>query len=160
MNTTFLKTLGVLLALLTAPLYTQAQNSKPDLAIAAIAASTEFKTFLSNIRAALNAKDTEKLKACFHPKSLPIVAADKNSNLKFAKRFANPIPEECNVLITPIAPTAELPFANMGVVFPVRPSHQVQITFNAADGKQTALMLFVIFEKGKWYEVVPATPAR
>lgn len=161
MNTTFLKTLGLLLAVMTAaPVCTRAQSPSPDPAISAIAASPEFKAFLNNIRIALNTKDADKLKACFHPKSLPIVAADKNSNLKFAKRFANPIPDECKVFITPIAPSAELPFANMGVVFPVRPSHQVQVTFDGADGKPTALMLFVIFENGKWYEVVPSTPAR
>jgi hypothetical protein len=160
MNINFLKTLGLFLALIAAPLCSQAQNSAPDPAIAAVAASPEFKAFLNNLRDAISSRDPERLKACFHPKSLPIVAMDKNTNAKFAKRFANPIPNECNVVINPISPTAALPFADKGVVFPVRPSHQLQITFTAADGRPTVLMIFVVSEKGKWYEVVPATPQK
>ena len=160
MNTHLLKTLGLLLALITAPLAAglHAQTPPPDPAIVAIASSPEFKTFLDNLRTAIDTQDAAKLKACFHPKSLAIVEADPNTPAKFAKRFANPIPNECNVSILPIGPMTALPFADKGVVFPVRPSHQLQIKFVAANSQPTTLVIFVIQEKGKWYEVVPSTP--
>lgn len=159
MKTPLLRIFGCIIPGIALAFSLQALNPSQDPAIAAIAASPQFQTFLGNLRSALNSQDAAALKACFHPKSLAIVNADPKTGQKFAKRFANPIPNECKVFITAIAPGTELPFANMGVKFPVRPSHQVQVTFNSGEGKPTALVLFVILEKGKWYEVVPATPS-
>jgi len=140
------------------PMMIKAQNATPDPATAAIAASPAFQDFLNTLRDALNTQDSEKLKTCIHPKSVVILEADPRTPAKFAKRFANPIPAQCNVSIQPISPTAALPFADKGVVFPVRPSHQIQINFTSENGQPTALVLFLVQDKGKWYEVVPSTP--
>ena len=161
MNTNLIKAIGFALAIMVAPLAARAQNPFQDPASAKIAASPEFKAFVDSYVLAINSKDREKLKACLHTKSLPILANDKEfSDNWFKNRFSNAIPAKRDVFVTTIARDAALPFAQFGVVFPVRPTHQVQISFDTAPNKKTGVVAWLVMENDKWLEVVPSAPVK
>jgi hypothetical protein len=161
MNIKTLMTIALALANSLTALPASAQNPFEDPASAAIQASPAFKAFLGDYVAAINAKDREKLKACVQPKSQALMSADKTlAENWFKNRFTNPIPADRKVSVTTIAADAELPFAQFGVAFPVRPTNQIQISFNTAPNSQTGVVAFLILEGGKWLEVVPSAPSK
>jgi hypothetical protein len=161
MNIKQLSIVSFALASIVAPLVTLAQGTSPDPSSAVITASPVFKAFLDSYVFAINSKDREKLKACLHPKSLAILAQNQPyADLWFKNRFSNTIPAKPRVSVTAIAADAALPFAEFGVVFPVRPTQQAEISFETAPDKGTIVVVFLALEEGKWLEVVPSAPAK
>jgi hypothetical protein len=138
-------------ALLATPFaaYPQAVESpaQSDAEGAKIAETPAFKSFIEN------------LKACFDPVSQALMAKDeKGAADSLEMAFSDRIPAKHNIVVTSIAPNAALPLTNMGVVYPVRPTIQVDINFSTDTGDQNSTTLFLAMTGGKWFEIYTTGP--
>ena len=116
-----------------------------------------FKAFLTNYVAAVNSKDRAKLNGCIHAKSVAMLAENqKFSDEWFGGRFGYSIPAEYTVEAAEIPADKPLPLANGGVVWPVKPTYQVQINFKPNPTDLATMVLWVASENDKWYEVLPS----
>jgi hypothetical protein len=120
-----------------------------------------FKAFLKNYVTAINSKDRAELNECIQAKSVAMMAEDqKLSDYWFGNRFKHLIPADIRVRATAIPTDKPLPFANYGIVFPVRPTYQVQISYMPTPTNGVNIVLWVVSENDKWYEVVPSAPKK
>jgi len=118
-----------------------------------------FKAFLTNYVTAINSKERAKLNECIHPKWVAMMAKDqKFSDEWFKGRFGYLIPAEFEAKATAIPAEKPLPLANQGLVFPVKPTYQVQIQFKPTPTDIVYMVLWVASENDKWYEVLPSAP--
>ena len=116
-----------------------------------------FNMFVTNYVAAVNSKDRAKLNGCIHAKSVALLAEDqKFSDEWFGGRFGYSIPAEYTVEATEFPAEKPLPLALDGLVWPVKPTCQVQINFKATPTDLVAMVLWVARENDKWYEVLPS----
>jgi len=120
-----------------------------------------FKAFLTNYVTAINSKDRAKVNECIHAKSVAMMAEDqKLSDYWFGHRFTYSIPADIKVYANAIPSDKPLPLANYGVVFPVRPTYQVQISWMPTPTNGVNIVLWAVSENDKWYEVVPSAPKK
>jgi hypothetical protein len=157
LSNTKMKTTLLILTLLAAALGLRAD----DTVSVDVATTPAFKTFLINYISAINSKDRAKLNECLYAKSVAMMAEDqKLSDYWFGHRFKHSIPAGYKVYATAIPSDKPLPFEKDGVVFPVRPTHQVQISFDLTPESGVSIVLWTVCEKEKWYEVVPSAPKK
>jgi hypothetical protein len=160
--TTFMKTCALLFAAALIGLAFSGWSKPSDEAVSAdVTATPAFKAFLTNYVAAINSKDRAKLNECIHPTWVALMAKDqKYTDNWFNGRFAYSIPAEVKVSATAMTADKPPPFANDGIVFPVRPTYQVQIDFKPNPTNIVAMVLWVVNENDKWYEVFPSAPKK
>ena len=72
----------------------------------------------------------------------------------FKRRFKHTIPEDNTISIKDIKDNEPLPFENM-FIYPVRPSHIIMIDYQKTETKSSSIIIQVIKEKNKYYEVLP-----
>ena len=104
--------------------------------------------------AAVNAKDVQKLKACLHPKSIASIT-DENSDFfeeLFARQMKSNIPKDYQVRVNPVRDDQIKSMAGVGT-FPITPTHMIQIEWNPSKNSTSAVVLQVVQDGGKWYEM-------
>jgi len=160
-----LKTVGILFLLICAA--ARADLSAPletdDPACASIKASPAFQSFVQTFVAAINSRNREALKACFHPKSLPILAKDKEyADGIFDDAFSDPIPAKYEVLLKALEPGDVTQIEkDEGTAYPVKPTVQMEIKWKLGPkGEEIAGGLMLISDGGKWYSVVGTRPTK
>jgi len=105
---------------------------------------------------AVGSKNPDRLKALLHPKSLACINAQNQEfyDSIFSRHLKTTIPANYKSAVEPVARNQGLPFENE-LVYPLRPSHQVQIDFNTAPYSSTTVVLLVVYHAGQWHEVLP-----
>ena len=120
-----------------------------------------FKAFLTNYVTAINSKERAKLNECIHPKWVTMMPGDqKFSDSFYGGRFKYSIPADFEVHATAIPADKPLPLAKDGIVWPVRPTYQVQIQFKPTPTNIAVIVLWAVSENDKWYEVLPSAPIK
>jgi hypothetical protein len=158
MNTTILKPITPLVAaFLLTFVHAHAQTAPTA---GDVASTPAFKAFEDSFIAAVNAKDRAKLTAVVHPASAAAMAANKAmADGFFNSRFAQTIPAEHKTTVTVLPADKPLPFSEMGFTYPVKPTHDFHIQFMGGPNQSLGSIGFIVFQDGKWLEVVPA-PAK
>ena len=154
MNTTILKSItSIAFAVLLTLVQARAQTAP----VADDTASTPaFKAFEESYIAAVNTKDRAKLTVMLHPHSAADFATDKAlADMFFQSRFSETVPAEHKTIVTVIPAAQPLPFAEMGFSFPVRPTHQFDLSFNPTPNHLASITGYIVFKDGKWLEVAP-----
>jgi hypothetical protein len=170
MNTTQLKTVGLLLALILTPhLHAHAQNAGAGKLEADSGGHTEtipidsepgLKAFVDAYIAARNAKDIEAVKSMHHPKDLQAAvdfvahkpAAFDKLTLENMLLKA-PVPQNHEPFtVKRYLPDSPLPGRGF-TVFPVRPTHEVQCSYTSGPNSVGSFLVEVAREGDKWFVV-------
>ena len=104
---------------------------------------------------AVNAKDGEQLKATVHPDCFAGLTPVQKRYIQetLSRNLQNAIPIQRTVKITKLD-GADLPFGNM-VVWPVKPTHQLEVEFSTGEYSSTCMIRFIAQEKDQWFLIVP-----
>jgi hypothetical protein len=108
---------------------------------------------------AVGSKSPERLKALAHPKSLACMTAQNQEfyDSIFSRQSKYTVPANYKTAVEPVARNQGLLFENE-LVYPLRPSHELQIHFkteNTESFSGTTVVLLVVYDAGRWYEVLP-----
>lgn len=130
------------------------------MAAAAVADSKDTPEALADrFIAAVNAKSQEQQKAAIHPLCFAGHSPVEKAYLEetVARDFRKTISEKRTVKITQLD-GGVLPLGNM-VVWPVKPTHQLEIEYSAGENADTTIIRFIAQEKDRWFIVVPMLSA-
>ena len=138
-----LTTLGFALSL---PLICHAQAGSPD----------QPEAFVGLFVDAINSKSAERRLALLHPKSKACVNAQTQPYYDwiFSRQLRHVIPAKYKVAAEPLAGKQSLPSDGKSD-YPLRPSHQLQIDFDTGPYSSTSIVLFIVRDGARWYEVLP-----
>ncbi|MFZ2300495.1 MAG: hypothetical protein WAW10_01335 [Gallionella sp.] len=105
--------------------------------------------------AAVNAKSEEKQKATIHPQCFADISPVQRDYLKetLVRDFRKTIPEKRTVKVTKLD-DGTLPFGDM-VVWPLKPTHQLEIEFNTGENSSSSIIRFIAKDKSQWFVIVP-----
>ena len=119
--------------------------------------TAEQQTFVQRYVDAVRAKDTGRLKALVHPKSLACIRSDSASFFDdvFASRIRDQVEIQYQASAQPVPPGRPL-LMEGDVTYPVRPTHWIQIDLAPGATAERILMVQVVAEGGgTWLEVLP-----
>ncbi|PYV07901.1 MAG: hypothetical protein DMG07_27275 [Acidobacteria bacterium] len=107
----------------------------------------------------LGSKNPERFKALLHPKCLACMTAQNQEfyDSVFSRQSKDTVPANYKTTVEPIAANQGLLFENE-LVYPLRPSHELQIHFKTENTKafsSTTLVVFVVYDAGRWQQVLP-----
>ena len=110
--------------------------------------------FVARVVEALNSKSLERRRALLHPKSLPCAGAAPDSFYSWvvARQSKDTVPANYRWKLTPMPADQPLPFADM-FEYPIRPTHTLQLDFVPAPWTAKTMLLQVVHESGRWYEM-------
>jgi hypothetical protein len=114
------------------------------------------EVFAKRFIEAIGSKSPEHRKALVHPKSLACINAQTEPfyNEIFSRQLKYKIPANCKSVVTPIP--ANYPSMFKGQFdYPLLPTHQIQIDFDTGPHSGTTIVLFVVYDAKRWYEVLP-----
>ncbi len=121
-----------------------------------VARPATIDAFVKRYVAAHNAKDVAATRALWHPKSAacitPESAAFYDRDVRVSIRHA--IPLDYTFTAKPVGPKDNLPFQGYGV-FPIRPTQQVQISYNYGVESSGIIMFWLVQEGTGWAEDSP-----
>lgn len=122
--------------------------------VAAFELEENQRVFVEEYVKAVNSHNLHKIKSLIHPECLSCLTEENRQfyDDQFSKQLKKNIPNNYTVHVTEIDPDETLPFSEY-VSYPVRPTHIVRIDYEAGTNKSLSLMIFVINQKGKYYEV-------
>ena len=105
---------------------------------------------------AVNSKSVERRVALLHPKSQACVNAQTQPYYDwiFSRQLKYVIPEKYKVATKPLAGKGPLPSDGKSD-YPLRPSHQLQIDFDAGPYSAISIVMLIVRDGGRWYEVLP-----
>jgi hypothetical protein len=105
--------------------------------------------------AAVNAKSKEKQNATIHPRCFADLSPVQKDYLEetLARDFHKTIPEKRTVKVTNLD-DGTLPFGDM-VVWPLNPTHQLEIEFSAGENSSSSIIRFIAKDKDQWFIIVP-----
>jgi hypothetical protein len=105
---------------------------------------------------AVNSKSAERRLALLHPKSKACINAQTQPYYDwiFSRQSKYVIPAKYRVAGKPLAAKQPLPSDGKSD-YPLRPSHQLQIDFNTGSYSATSIILFLVRDGSRWYEVLP-----
>ena len=105
--------------------------------------------------AAVNAKIKEKQKETIHPRCFADLSPVQKEYMDetLARDFRKTIPEKRTVKVTALGDGA-LPFGDM-VVWPIKPTHQLEIEFITGENSSCNIIRFIAKEKDQWFIIVP-----
>ena len=157
-----MKTTSIKATLLIVTLFTAVVGLRSaDTSSADVTTTPAFKAFLTNYVVAINSKQRAKLNECIHPKWVAMMAGDQKFSAEWFKgRFGYSIPAEFEANATAIPVDKPLPLADKGLVWPVKPTYQVQIKFKSTPTDIVYMVLWVACENDKWFEVLPSAPKK
>jgi hypothetical protein len=125
------------------------------------AQDAEARAFVARVVEAINSKDLERRRALVHPASLPCtkIAPDLFYNLMVTRQSRDTIPADYTWKLDPVPPEEPVMRGDQ-FDYPVRPTHTVQITFNPAPSSSRTLVVQLVHDNGRWFEMIPcARPA-
>jgi hypothetical protein len=136
-------TLGLALVL---PLICHAQVGSPD----------QPEAFARLFVDAINSKSAERRLALLHPKSKACIDAQTQPYYDwiFSRQLKYIIPAKYKVAAQPLAGKQALPSDGKSD-YPLRPSHQLQIDFDTGPYSTTSIVLLIVRDGARWYEVLP-----
>jgi hypothetical protein len=105
---------------------------------------------------AVNSKSPERRLALLHPKSKACINAQTQPfyDWIFARQSKRAIPAKYKAAAEPLAGKQSLPSDGKSD-YPLRPSHQLQIDFDTGPYSSTSIVLFIVRDGARWYEVLP-----
>ncbi len=105
--------------------------------------------------AAVNAKSKEKQKETIHPQCFADLSSVQKEYLDetLARDFRKTIPDKRTVKVSKLD-EGTLPFGDM-VVWPLKPTHQLEIEFNGGENSSSNIIRFIAKEKDLWFIIVP-----
>lgn len=106
---------------------------------------------------ATNSKSAERRLALFHPKSKACITAQTQPYYDWivSRQLKHVIPAaKYKVEATPLSGKQPLPSDGKSE-YPLRPSHQLQIDFDTGPYSSTSIVLFIVRDGARWYEVLP-----
>jgi hypothetical protein len=114
------------------------------------------RAFVASVVEALNSKSLERRRALLHPKSLPCAGTEADSfySWMLARQFKDTVPANYKWKLTPIPSTEPLMFADH-FDYPIRPTHTLQLDFSPAPFHIKTMLLQVVHEGNRWYEMMP-----
>jgi hypothetical protein len=135
--------LGAFLLLLTA-----ADNALPQ-------SAEQSAAFVKRLVEAINSKSLDRRKALVHPKSLACATAEPGSFYYWAvtRQARNTVPADYKWKMTPVPSDQPLMFADK-FDYPIRPTHVLQLDFEAGPGRSTTIVLQIVYDARQWHEVV------
>lgn len=113
------------------------------------------ETLAEQFIAAVNAKSKEKQKETIHQRCFADLSPVQKEYLDetLARDFRKTIPEKRTVKVTALDDGA-LPFGDM-VVWPTKPTHQLEIEFITGENSSCTIIRFIAKEKDQWFIIVP-----
>jgi hypothetical protein len=114
------------------------------------------RAFVASVVEALNSKSLERRQALLHPKSLPCATIEPDSFYTWmvTRQFKDLVPADYKWKITPMPPEQPLLFADK-FDYPVRPTHTLQLNFELAPHGSKAMLLYLVRDADRWYEMTP-----
>lgn len=113
------------------------------------------ESFANEIVRAIRSKKTEQRIAVLHPKSRACINSTTQPYFDwiFSRQFRYELPAQFKVSSTPLTgPVGPLPDKS---VYPVSPTHQVQIDFNLSPTSSTSIVVLAQYDGKRWREVLP-----
>ena len=103
----------------------------------------------------VNAKIADRQRALIHPLCLANLSGLPKEFMDetLSRDFRRAIPEKRTVKVTALE-GPKLPFAG-AVVWPVKPTHQIEIEFSTGENASESVISFVAKEKEQWFIIVP-----
>jgi len=113
------------------------------------------KSFAHAFVRILRTKDPDSMKAITHPKTLFCWrAAQQGLHDMLVRQSRHNFGSRYKISVTPISKNRKLLMDN-GVTYPVRPSHTLQIDFEGENYSGVTMVMQVVKEWGRWYQVLP-----
>jgi hypothetical protein len=111
--------------------------------------------FVAQYVAAFNAKDTARMHALYHPKSLACITPESKSfyDDEMANQWRDPIPASYTFKISAVNEDNLKAIEQLGP-FPVRPDQELQIDYQRGDDGGTEV-IYLVREKGRWFDDYP-----
>jgi hypothetical protein len=105
---------------------------------------------------AINSKSAERRLALLHPKSKACINAQTQPYYDwiFSRQLKHVIPAKYKIAAKPLAGKQALPSDGKSD-YPLRPSHQLQIDFDTGPYSATSIVLLIVRDGARWYEVLP-----
>jgi hypothetical protein len=106
---------------------------------------------------AINSKSADRRLALLHPKSRACINTQTQPYYDwiFSRQLKHVIPAaNYKVAATPLSGKPALPSDGKSE-YPLSPSHQLQIDFNTGPYSSTSIVLFIVRDSARWYEVLP-----
>ena len=166
-NATPLKTFGLSLALVAVTYYTHAIEknavSDDDTKIQTVAIESEpgLKPFIDRYIAAVNARDSKRIKAMTHPKDLEALikflahkpADYKDDTLKSMLLSDKPVPKNHTpFIVRRYLPGSPLPEEGL-LIWTIRPTHTVEFTYEKRPRNEMWVFINLVRENDHWFLV-------
>ena len=110
------------------------------------------RAFVEDLVGAINGKSAERRRALLHPTSLACPRPEMIADV-FARQSARPVPPGYRWTTTPLPPGQPLMAADK-FDYAVRPSHVLQIDYETMPTRSTTLVLYVVHDGRRWWEVL------
>ena len=122
----------------------------------ALAQDPETRAFVERVVAAVNSKSVDARKALLHPKAVRCagIAPELFYGLMVSRQSRDTIPADYTWKLDAI-PAGEPPMSAERFDYPVRPTHMLQLTFTPAPSSSRTIVLQLVHEGKRWYEIVP-----
>jgi len=134
----------------------RAQAQQQGFQIPGVPPSGDVKTLVTQYVAAFNAKDMQRLDALLHPKSLACITPESKSFYEdqMAIQWREPIAANYNARVVPVNEGNVKALASMMVVFPVKPTQEVDIDAQQGDDVW-GTTIWLVRENGRLYDDQP-----
>ena len=118
------------------------------------------KELVTRYVAAVNAKDTGKLKELVHPKCLAAITDETRSfyDFIFLSEFKQTIPDGYKVRVNAVRQD-QLDSMVGFATFPIQPTHTIQVEWFPTPNNTQARVIFAVQDGGKWFDVLPVPTA-
>lgn len=126
------------------------------LAVGALAGESDTpEGLVEQLIRALNAKSAENQRTLVHPQCLAGLAGLQKEFMDetLSRDFRRVIPENRNVKVTALE-GPDLPFAG-AMVWPVTPTHQIEVEFSTGEYASVSVIRFIAKEKDRWFIIIP-----
>jgi hypothetical protein len=122
----------------------------------ALPQDAEARAFVVRFVDASNSKSIESRRALLHPKSLPCASTAPEAFYVWmvTRQLKDTIPADYTWKLTPLPPGEPLMFADK-FDYPVRPTHTLQLDFNLAPPRSKTMVLQLVHEGNRWFEMTP-----
>ncbi len=128
----------------------------PLLCIAQATDSGRPETFAKEFVDAVNSKSTERRLSLLHPKSRVCVNVQTQPYYDwiFSRQLRQVIPAAYKVTTKPV-PGEKALVSDGRSDYPLRPTQQLQIDFETGPYSSTSIILLIVHDGTRWYEVLP-----
>jgi hypothetical protein len=117
--------------------------------------------FVASVIEAINSKSLERRRALLHPASVPCADTEPDSFYRFMvdEQSKDPIPAGSMWKVAPVPPDQPLPSSDT-FDYPIRPTHTLQIDFDLTPRRSRRLVLQLVHEADRWFEMTACARAQ